>query len=188
MSPVLQNALRFLVLTLFNLYLFILGIRLILVWAGTDYWHPFTQFIVKMTRPLIDPLRRILPNYQKIETATLVLIVVLETLKLLILALLSIGLPHILGLMLIVLADTLNLFIQIFFYAILLQALLSWLQPGSEINRFLIRITYPVLKPFQRLIPPISGIDLSPLAAIIVLQLLIIVLIDPLRQLGIFNL
>ena len=75
MPTPIQSALVFLINSLFDMYLFILIIRLILVWVGANYFDPITQFIVKMTDPIIKPLRRRLPNIQRIEISTLLVIV-----------------------------------------------------------------------------------------------------------------
>ena len=81
MSGSLQDGLVFLISTLFDLYLFILVVRLILVWVGVNYYDPITQFLVKMTNFIVKPLRHIIPNIGKLETATLVIIILMEAIK-----------------------------------------------------------------------------------------------------------
>lgn len=184
MAGTLNNALLFLINTIFNAYLFILCIRLILAWVGADYHEPVTQFIVKCTNFIVKPLRRYIPNFKDLETSTLVLILVIEAIKFFFLAILSFGLPNILGLMVFAFADTLRLIITTFFYAILLQAIVSWIQPQSPINYILIKFCSPILRPLQRIIPPINGFDITPIPAFIILQLLIIVLVEPLIAMG----
>ena len=180
MSNTLRDALLFLINTLFDLYLFILIVRIILVWVKSDYFNPAVQFITKCTNFLIIPLRRFIPNFHRLETATVVLVLVLEMSKFLLISLLSYRTPALLGLILLAAADSLKLIIQTFFYAILLQAILSWVQPRSSINYLLYQFTSPIMRPIHRLVPPIGGIDISPIPALILLQLLIIVLVNPL--------
>lgn len=184
MAGTLNNAFLFLVNTLFNVYLFILCIRLILAWVGADYHEPLTQFIVRFTNFIVKPLRRYVPNFRDLETSTLILILAIEAIKFFFLAILSFGLPNIFGLLIFAFADTLRLFITTFFYAILLQAIISWIQPQSPINYVLTKFCSPVLRPLQRIIPPINGFDITPIPAFIILQLLIIVLVDPLIAIG----
>lgn len=180
----LTQGLLFLINTLFDLFLFVLVIRLILAWSGAHYFDPITQFVVRITDFIIKPLRRYLPNIQRIETSTLIVIFVLELIKFAIIAFLSFGIPHVIGLMILALADMGKLFIQTFFYAILVQALMSWVQPNSPMNNVLYQITAPLMRPIQRVVPLIGGMDVSPIPAMILLQLLLIIFITPLMSLG----
>ena len=184
MPNTLNAALLFLINTLFNLYLYILTLRVILVWAGANYFDPITQFIVKLTDFIVKPLRRLLPNMRSIETASLALILILQMIKFLCIVTLTFGFPNLLGILILAITDSIKIVIEIFFYAILLQAIISWLQPYSPINRVLYQITAPLLRPFQRMIPSIGGIDISPIPVLIILQLLLIVFVNPLMAMG----
>lgn len=185
MQDPLNNAGVFLITTLFDLYLFVLMIRLILVWVRADYFNPLSQFIVKLTNPIIIPLRRILPNIGRLETSTLVALLVFDMLKFGLVDLITYGAPHIIGLIILSFADALKILLNTFFYAILLQAILSWVQPGgSPITSILFKLTSPIIRPIQRVVPPIGGIDISPIPALILLQLLSILLIAPLFSVG----
>ncbi|EKD53682.1 MAG: hypothetical protein ACD_60C00160G0004 [uncultured bacterium] len=173
----LNNAGLFLINTLFNLYLFVLTIRFILAYARANYFNPITQLIVKITQPLVAPVRRLIPNYRNIELATLIWIIIFEIVKILILIALTIRIFSTVEIIWLVSSDTLKLFLSTFFYAILFRALLSWFQPGySPAGQLLEQVTAPIMHPLQRLIPPISGIDITPIPALIILQLLIILL------------
>ncbi|MEO8401289.1 MAG: YggT family protein [Gammaproteobacteria bacterium] len=177
MTDTLDNAGIFLISTLFNLYLFVLVVRLILAFAQANYFNPLTQLIIKLTQPLVAPLRRIFPTYRGIEYATLVLILFFELLKIILLSAITIGLPNIVELFVFTVADSLKLILNTFFYAILLRAILSWFQPGfSPAGQLLEQISSPIMRPLQRMIPPINGIDITPIPALIILQLLVILL------------
>lgn len=184
MAQPIRDGLLFLVNTLFDLYLIILIVRLILVYVGANYFDPFTQFIVRLTDFLVKPLRKVIKNVNRIEIATLLLIFVLSLIKFLLVLLIYGHTPNPVGLFILAFADFLRLIINVFFYAILLQAILSWVQPYSPINRTLYQFTYPIMAPFRRLIPPIAAIDVSPVLVLIMLQLLLILLISPLTSLG----
>lgn len=184
MSDTVRAALIFVVNTVFDFYLFILVVRLILAWVSAEYHNPITQFVVKCTNFIVKPLRHYLPNFRDLETATLVLIIILELLKFLIVLLLSFGFPNLLGLLLLAFADTFKIILNTFFYAIILQVILSWLQPGSAISHVLTQFNSPILRPLQRIIPPMQGFDFSPLVAMLILQLLIIILVNPLLYLA----
>lgn len=185
MSATMITALHYLVDTVFGLYLFVLMIRLLLAFVHADYFNPVTQFIVRMTDCLVKPVKRVIPNAWHVEWASVFLILVLEGGKCFLDLLLGLGfMPNLLGVMLFTFADTLRLLFNTLFYAILFLAILSFIQPFSPVYRLLQQITYPLTAPFRKIIPPIGGIDLSPIPALILLQLLSIVLISPLFNLG----
>ncbi len=177
MSESLNNAGLFLVNIVFDLYLFVLCGRLLLAWVRADYFNPLTRFIIKLTDPIITRLRRILPNHRNLEISTLVFILFLEIIKLLLLSLLLDTMPDITTLLFLTTLSVLKLILSTFFYAILLYAILSWIQPGySPVAQILSQLSSPILRPLQRAIPPVAGFDLTPLFALILLQLIMILL------------
>lgn len=184
MSGTNLNAMLFLISTVFDLFIFVLVIRVILAWAGADYTHPITKFVVQLTSWIVKPLKKFLPDMKGIETSTLVVILVVELIKFLIISLLSFGFPNMLGLLLLVFADAIKRFLELLFFAILLQAIMSWVQPNAPINRVLDVFTSPIMGPLRRYVPPVAGIDISPIPALIILQLLIIVVVNPLLATG----
>jgi YggT family protein len=167
----------FLIKTLFDLYLLILMVRLILAYVHANYFNPITRMIVTVTQPLVAPLRRIIPNYRRIEFSTLLWIIIFELIKISLLFAITIGLPDFLTLIPIAFIETLKLLLQTFFYAILLQALMSWFQPSeTPATQILRQLTSPILYPLQRIIPPVGGFDISPIPALLLLQLCLILL------------
>lgn len=178
------NALVFLIYTLFDFYLFVLVIRLVLVWVKAFYYDPFTQFIVKLTDPIIKPLRRLIPNIGPIETVTVIFILLVEMLKFFLLSYLEFGLPNPVGLLVLSIGDALKILLDSFFFAILFQAILSWVNPNTTINRVLYQYTRPIMQPMHRIIPPVGGIDISPIPALILIKLLIILFIQPIITFG----
>lgn len=170
----LNNALLFLVNAIFSLYLCVLMVRLILAFARANYFDPITQVVIKLTQPLIAPLRRFFPTLRGVETATLLVIVVLEIIKITLLSLLTYGMPHVVLLLILACNAAFKLMLNTFFYAILLQAILSWVQPGSPASQFLDYLTTPIMRPLRRVIPPLGGFDITPIPAMLILQLLMI--------------
>ncbi len=170
------NALIYLISTLFDLYILVLVVRLLLAFARANYFNPLTQFIIKLTDPLVKPLRRLLPNYRGIEFSTLTLIILFEIIKIVVLSFIlgSFAFPAI---VFIALLATMKIILQAYFYAILLQALLSWFQSGySPVAQLLEQMTAPILKPLRRIIPAVHGVDITPIPALIIIQLLLILL------------
>jgi YggT family protein len=94
------------------------------------------------------------------------------------------GVPNVSGILILAIADMGRLFVQTLCYAILIQVIISWIQPISPLNNTLYQITSPILRPIQRALPLMAGMDISPIPAMIILQLILIVLINPLTSTG----
>jgi YggT family protein len=174
-----MNALIFLVDTLLTLALFVVLARLLLQWARADFRNPIAQAIVRLTNPLILPLRRVLPPIGKVDTASVVAVVLVAIIKVgIIFALTLYGSPTLELWVRSVAVELVQDVLRIYFYAILLYALLSLIAPGgySPLQSVLASICEPVLRPFRRLIPPLGGIDLSPLWAVIAIQVILLLL------------
>ena len=185
-SSYVTNPLEFLINTLFGLYILTVMLRFLLAIVGADFYNPISQFLVKVTNPLLIPLRRFIPSIGKIDTSAVLLMLTLQLVSFGLIALLRGGQFSIASLLILSIAELLGLFLNVLLFAILIQVILSWVSPGTynAAVSLLYSITEPVLRPCRRLIPPISGIDLSPLVALIAIQLLKMLLIPPLQQLA----
>lgn len=180
----INEGILFLITTVGDLYLFVLAIRVLLAYSGANYYDPVTQFIVRCTDFLVVPLRRVIPNIRGIEVSTLVIIFAIEYIKYTLISSITFGGFSPVALLIVAFADSLKLFLLTYFYAIILQAILSWVQPGSPVIVQLYRITAPIMRPIQRLVPNVGGIDISPIPAMILLQLTIILVVNPLMAVG----
>ncbi len=183
-----DNGLIFLVRILFELYIIAIMLRVILQWAGVHYFNPIAQLVVKLTNPVLKPLRRIIPSWHGIDFAALILLLALELIKLLLIIWLQVGsLPNIIGLMVWGFADLLNILLNFYFWAILIAVVISLLGQAqfSSVAEVLHLITEPLLRPFRRAIPPIAGFDLSPLPVIIILKIIDIIFVNMLISVGI---
>ena len=177
------NPLIFLVKTLFGLYITIVVIRFLLQWARADFYNPISQFVVKITSPALRPLRNVIPGYEGMDLSALVLAWLLQAMELAVLSLL-LGLDrNPLAALFWAIPALLGLFISIFLFAILIRVILSWVNPDpyNPAVALLNRLTDPILVPAQRMIPPIGGIDLSPMVAMVGLVLLEMLLLPPLE-------
>jgi len=184
MNP-LSNAGVFLISTIFGLYILAVMLRLILQMVRADFYNPVSRFIVKITNPPLKPLRRFIPGIAGIDMASVFVMMVLQMLEFYIITLLrNFPSPDILGLLLYSFFELVSLGFYVFLFSIFILALLSWINPGqyNPINNLLSQITEPVLRPARRLLPPMSGIDLSPMLAIVGLWLIKLLLLDPLGQ------
>jgi YggT family protein len=120
-----------------------------------------------------------------IDIASIVLMFLLKTLELVLIMLVSAQAPQLLAAMAIAIPELIGLAINFFLFAILIQVILSWVNPDSysPLTDLLHSVTAPLLRPAQRLIPPIGGLDLSPMAVLVGLQLLKMLLLPPLQML-----
>jgi|1185.fasta_scaffold339643_2 YggT family protein len=174
-----MEALIFIVRTLLQVLLVtVFLLRVLLPLARADTRNQLSQAVIRLTNPLVMPLRRVLPPVGKIDTASIVALLIVQAAATAILWLLtgtpfSLGIDVFLRVMFITLLGTILLF---YTYAMLLYVLLSWVAPGtySPAAALLERLCDPLLRPVRRIIPPIAGIDLSALFVIIGLQALYI--------------
>ena len=186
MGPHFDSAGVFLIQTVFGLYILAVMLRFMLQWIRADFYNPLVQALVKLTNPPLIPLRRVIPGVYGLDMAAVVLMLALKCLELiLVLTMLerSFGL---FGLLIMASAELLDLALMVLFWTIIIRAVMSWLRPDPQqpVTRLIIQLTEPVMRPARRLIPPFSGIDLSPIAVLIVLQLLRLLLIMPLLDIG----
>ena len=191
------DALAFILGTLFNLYATVVAVRFVMQVVRADYYNPLAQGIVKVTDPLLVPLRRIVPSIKRYDTASLLLCFGVLLLKLAIFKALSLGavpsmgkhlyvsqLP-VAGIFIVALLDMVHQFFNVFIYALIIQAVMSWI-PGSTANPvygLVSSISAPVLRPLRNLIPPVGGIDLTVFFTIIGLFALQIFFVGTLQAL-----
>lgn len=181
----LTNPLVFLISTLFGLYIAVVLIRFLLQWVRADFYNPISQFVVKVTSPVLRPLRQVIPGYAGLDLASLLLAWGLKAIELALIAgILGFSGP-LLGALAWAVPAVLELLLDIMLFAVLIRVVLSWVNPDpfNPAVALLDRLTEPVMRPAQRLLPPIGGVDLSPILVMIGLVLLKMLLIPPLEAL-----
>lgn len=180
------NAAVFLIQTVFGLYILAVLLRFLLQWVHADFYNPVSQFLVKMTTPLLRPLRRVIPGFGGIDVASVVLMLVLQIIELALVALLLNQPMSVSGLLVLAVAALLALLIKVFFFSILIQVILSWVRPGdhSPVSLLLYQLNEPLLAPARRIIPTFSGLDLSPILVLVLLQLSLMIIVAPLQDFG----
>lgn len=182
----LVNPAVFLIDTLFSLYVLALMLRFLLQWVEADFYNPLSQFVVKLTHPPLRLARRVLPSIGRIDTASVVLMLVVQALGGALLFLVQ-GVDFSIGFLAIwSFAQLLELLFNVYLFAIIAVALLSWISPPPRNAgvSLLHSLTYPVLRSARRLIPPLGGVDLSPLVALIVITIAEKLIMPPLLQLA----
>ncbi|MCB1802584.1 MAG: YggT family protein [Gammaproteobacteria bacterium] len=175
----------FLIQVVFGLYATLVVLRFLLQMMRADFYNPVSQLIVKATKPLLNPLRRVIPGVGGMDVASLVLAwLVLTIEQLLILAVSGAGFALAAAALLAV-PELLMLIINVFLFAILIQVIISWINPGSHNPAISLihSLTEPLLAPVRRRLPSMGGIDLSPMVVMIGLVLLEMLLIPPVKAL-----
>ncbi|MDH1442004.1 YggT family protein [Pseudomonas sp. GD03721] len=172
----LIEALIYIIQTLGSLYLLIVLLRFILQLVRADFYNPLSQFIVKATQPLLTPLRRIIPGFAGLDLASLVLAILVQLLLMIVtLTLMGINVGGVIPQLLVwsVIGVT-SLFLKVFFFALIISVILSWVAPGSYNPgaQLVSQICEPLLAPFRKLLPNLGGLDISPIFAFIAINLI----------------
>ena len=174
------SALIFILRSLIGLYIVTFLLRAILQWVRADIRNPLSQFILRITNPLVMPVRRVVPSIGPMDSASLLVALVLQILTTtLLIRFACIGDAGPLQIVWISLLQLVQLALRIWFFVIIVYVILSWISPGGGYNpaaSLLSSIAEPLLAPLRRLIPPIGGLDLSPLFAILGIQAVTMVL------------
>lgn len=182
------DAAQFLLRTLFDLLACAFFLRFWMQWARVPFRNPFAQFVVKVTDFAVRPLRRVVPGLFGLDWASLGLFFLAEMLMVLSVHWVA-GYPFALagtavlpGFLLLALASALRLALYVLIGFVLIQAILSWINPFSPLAPVFYALARPVLAPFQKRVPPLGGVDITPLVALIVIQLLLIAPVSALER------
>lgn len=157
----------------FDFYIMIVIARFMLQMVRADFYNPLSQFVVKATKPVLTPLRRMIPGFGGIDMASIVLLILLVLVKLG--ALLAINNAYFepIGFIIIAIKSTASSILNFFLFTIFAGAILSWFAQGfNPMVAVFHQVSEPVLRPFRRLLPPVSGMDFSPILALLLLQAL----------------
>ncbi|MEM7764816.1 MAG: YggT family protein [Pseudomonadota bacterium] len=167
---------EFLLVALSHLILFVILLRLYLQLVRANFRNPLAQAIVQLTSPIVVPVRRIIPPIGQVDTATLIVAYAIQVLLIACLWLLY-GIQPNASIFGIAVFELAAMSIKLFLWSIVIMVVLSWVAPGnySPANALIDELTRPVLQPFRRWIKPVGGFDLSPLAAILALNVGLII-------------
>ncbi|MBD8482289.1 YggT family protein [Pseudomonas coleopterorum] len=181
----LNTAAIYVVQTLGSLYLLIMLLRFVLQLVRADFYNPLSQFIVRATQPLLKPVRRIIPSLFGLDMSSLLLAIVIQMIIMALTLLLAYGTTgNPLQLLVWSIIGVTALFLKIFFFAMIISVILSWVapqshNPGAELVN---QICEPALAPFRRIVPNLGGLDISPILAFMVLKLLDMLVINNLAM------
>ncbi|MBU1285054.1 YggT family protein [Pseudomonas sp. NPDC079086] len=171
----LNTAAVYILQTIGSLYLLIVLLRFILQLVRADFYNPVSQFIVRATHPLLKPLRKIIPSLAGLDLASLMLAILVQLLLMAVtLLLLGYGLDNPLQLLVWSIIGVTALFLKVFFFALIISVILSWVAQGSHNPTAMLinQICEPLLSPIRRILPSMGGLDLSPIVAFLILNLI----------------
>ena len=168
----MKPALIFIVNTIAQLYLLVMLLRFWLPWLNADFRNPIAQGILKLTSPLVIPVRRVIPPVGRLDTATVIVAFGIQYLTILIILTINVAAASIFVIAITSLIDLVLLSLRLFTFAIFIHIILNWIAPGTynPATAFIAMLVEPVLRPFRRLVRPMGGLDISPIFAIIALQ------------------
>jgi YggT family protein len=175
----INEILGYLVQTFLSLYLVAMLLRFLLQLVRADFYNPISQFLVKVTNPLVIPMRRVIPGVGGLDLASLLLALLLQLAGIVLLLLINgIGLPGAFTLLVWSLLGVLGLLVNIYFFALLGMIILSWVAAGSRhpAIHLLYQITEPVMAPFRKVLPAMGGMDFSPILVFILINIIQIAL------------
>ncbi len=164
-----SGAISFIIGALAQLYLLVLVLRFWLPWLKADFRNPLAQAILRLTSPLIVPLRRIVPAIGRLDSATLLVAFAVQYLTILLILFIKGGTAGIAAIALTSIVDLVLLTLNLFMFAIIIRIILSWVAQGAynPAVAIITTLTEPILQPFRRYMPRMGGLDISPLFAII---------------------
>jgi len=181
-----SSAIVFVINALTSLYLLVLLLRFWLPWLQADFRNPLAQGILRVTSPLVIPVRRIVPPFGRLDTATILVAFIIQYIAVLLMMLVIGQTAGIVPIAVTSIVKLVALSINLFVYAIFIRIILSWISQGAHnpATAIITTLTEPVLRPFRRIIPPMGGFDISPIFAIILL-LAATIIVNGFKPLGI---
>jgi YggT family protein len=184
MGTSFSEALILIINKLGGLYIVTVMLRFLLQAARADFYNPVCQMIIKVTSPLLNPLRRVIPGWRRLDIATLVLALLLGSVATYLMVLLTGNTLPVGRVVSWAVVGLIALTMDIYFYAMLALVIASFIAPAS--GHPVLLVVYQLLQPFYRLahriIPPMGGLDFTPLLLMLVIQVLEILVLGPLAR------
>lgn len=155
-----------------GVFTFLLVLRFLMRATFVSWNNQIVMFIAKVTNPVALPLSKVIPSKGRWDFAALIAAYLIQVLLVIVIAWMQSKNPSFAFYLMFALTEILNFLLDMIFWLIIIQAVLSWVMqtPNPNLEIFF-QITAPILAPFRKIIPPISGIDISPIVAIVAIKL-----------------
>ena len=176
---ILLTILVYLSQIIFDVVIFILLLRIFLQIFKANNNNQISQFVAQYTNPIVNPLAKILPKMGLFDLSAIIIVFIVEILKFTTIGFIANNVIYpLLPMIIFALRDLILYVLNFFFYAIIIRVILSWFNPTlrNAITAILYTVTEPMLNLFKRFVPKTSTIDLSPFAALVLLQLLFLII------------
>lgn len=170
-----QDPIILIIRTLGEMYAFIVIMRFLLQMAHADYYNPISQAIARITNVPVVAISRAVPRIGKLDLSALLYAIAIKFAVILLLFLFAgHALPNLLAVLLYAVIGVLDAILTIYFWAVLGSVIISWVAPGSYHPgpQLIQQITEPIFALARKVIPPIGGLDLSPILIFIVIQII----------------
>jgi YggT family protein len=165
----------YLIQTVANIYLLFVLVRFLLQLCKANFYNPISQFVVKVTAPPIGPLQKVFPSFNNFNSACVMLAIIVQMMAIQGSAFVYSGsLVPLLSMLIWSVLGIATLLLNIYFYGLLIVIVLSWVAPQSRhpAIALLWQLMEPIMAPFRKLIPPLGGLDLSPILMFMLLNVL----------------
>ncbi|MCG3145132.1 MAG: hypothetical protein HONDAALG_02691 [Gammaproteobacteria bacterium] len=175
------------ILFAFRLYIGAVMLRFLLHWVRADFrFNPVARGLMTVTNPVLVPLRRFVPGYKGVDWAAVLLMLVLAMVAVATVLALAGRSPALPALIVLAVAELMTVAVKLFFFAILLMVIVSWVSPGTynPAIELVHAVTEPLMRPARQLLPPLGGFDLSPILVLLLLHLTERLIIIPIRGYG----
>jgi len=173
-----QQAFAHLLETLFSLYAGLVLLRALLQWSQADYYNQVSRIIVRLTDPVLAPVRKLFPAIGRIDTASVIMVLLLQWLAINLRLWLNAAATHWLTSLHWAALKSIHLLLMTWLILILASVIISWIgqQARHPIIPLIYQLTEPLLRPLRQNLPTLAGLDFSPLVAILLLQFLMVLI------------
>jgi YggT family protein len=185
MGSSISEALHLIINTLAGLFIFAVLVRFLLQAARADFYNPISQAIVKLTSPLLSPLRKIIPGYRGLDFSSAILALVISTVASCVMIIAGgFALPNIGSIIAWCFVGLLNFLLEIYFWGLLISIIASWIAPynGNPALLLIQQLLEPIMRRVHKVIPPMGGLDFSPIFVFLSIQVVEILLVQVLAQ------
>ena len=183
----ISQAAIFLVQLFFDIFILAFLLRYLLTKLRINSYNPLSEVIIRVTNPVLKPLRRMIPGYYGIDWSSIIALLLIQSLEIIITQLIIRGdVIAINALFILTMANLLKMILYIYMFTIIIQVIISWINPGAHnpITTIMYQLTEPILKSVRRIASFGGSLDFSPLIVLVIIQLLMILIISPLMEIG----
>jgi len=171
-----QDPISLIISTFGNLYAFMVVLRFLLQLSQADYYNPISQAVVKVTSVPLAPLQKLLPRMGRWDLSALILAILVKFATFMLLVLVSShqGYPDLIMLLAVSALGVVDMILTVYFWAVLGAVIISWVAPNSyhPAPQLLLQLTEPLFALVRKVIPPLGGLDLSPIFIFLAIQII----------------